>query len=96
MVFLHACVFHDCVCVCACCGLSLALAWYAWVVPHDLHDKEGEELVLLRHLLGRDRVAVVVVGEHHQPAVGADQQQRPDTQHVPPDGADKKIYTACH
>ena len=61
------------------------LAWDAWYVAHDLHDEEGEELVLLGDLLRLDGVAVVVVGEHDQPPVPADQQQPANTQHVPPD-----------
>ena len=31
----------------------------------DLHDEEGEELILLVDLPGGHRVAVVVVGVHH-------------------------------
>ena len=61
------------------------LTWNSGEVSHDLHDEQGEELVLLQHLLGGQRVTVVVEGEHDEAPVGADEQEAPDTKHVKPD-----------
>ena len=61
------------------------LTWNAGKVSHDLHDEQGEELVLLQHLLRGQRVTVVVEGEHDEAPVGADKQQAPDAEHVQPD-----------
>ena len=65
---------------------SCFLTWNAGKVSHDLHDEQGEELVLLQHLLRGQRVTVVVESEHDEAPVGADKQQAPDAEHVQPDG----------
>lgn len=62
---------------------------------HHLHHEQREDLVLLLHLPGADGVAVVVVGEHHEAAVGTDEQQAADPEHVPPDrSATRRGYNA--
>ena len=52
-----------------------------------LHDKEREELVLLVHLPCGHWVTVVVVGKHHQPSIGADEEEAADTNDIPPDSS---------
>ena len=51
----------------------------------DLHHKQRKYLVLLLDLAGTDGVTVVVVGEHHEATVGADQEETADAKHIPPD-----------
>ena len=61
------------------------------MVRRYLHHEQGKYLVLPLHLASPNGVTVMIVSEHHEATIGADEEETSNTKNVPPDGSETFI-----